>query len=410
MKMRWQVLALIHLALFTYIWLQTTLTLHFTLRTQPYSASFRRDEDFFDRLNATDAVDNAKAIGWLETIVKNYSMAVPFPDTENRSSSVCLALPTVPRKQYSYVTKTVQSIYKFISEEERKMIFSILSIVHFQDQYHQEAVKLSPLFNVVTERTSLPANRLSKEDWLKNEKLDYATLLSLCLEHGDEYVLVLEDDVRATKHVAAKLSSVLASVPSAEWCAIKLFYSEYHAGWGVEELPSLIGVSAAVGISAAALLSLILRRPLRAAGITPSQLLAAAAAWAAFLSAMVAWALVFVGRQNLVARGDVPLLRAVGFARLGPGFNRWTPSQTQAVVFARACLPGLIWWLRADGQSPEVDLAMDRYLAGLAAPSYTHLPSLFQHAGYFSSLRYKNGERYAHQLADFKTALTWRWD
>jgi hypothetical protein len=409
--MHWKVLVLINLALFTYIGLQATLILYFTLQNQPYSFSFRRDGYYYDRVNATDIAEHAKATAWLENAVKNSSKATSFRNTENRSSSVCLDLPTVPRTENTYVTKTVQSIYEFISEEERKKHFSILSIVHFQDQYHHEAVKLSPLFNLVTERThSLRVDGLSPQDWLKNEKLDYAALLSLCLEHGTEYALVLEDDVQATKHVAAKLSSVLASVPSAEWCAIKLFYSEYFAGWGVEELPLLISVSAAAGISAAVLLSLILRRPLRSAGLLPSQLRAAAAAWAVFLSAMAAWALVFVGRQNLVTRGDVPLLRAVGFATLGPGFNPWTPSQTQAVVFARACLPGLIRWLRDDEKSQEVDLSMDRYLAGLAAPSYTHLPSLFQHVGHFSSLRYKNGESYAHQLADFKTALTWRWD
>ena len=219
----------------------------------------------------------------------------------------------------------------------------------------------------------------------------------------------MQDDARATKHVIAKLSAALARAPAADWCAIKLFYSEFYSGWGVKELPPSSACPpppAAPPPSSSASLA--------AGRSAAQQRAAAAAAWAVCLSAKAAWALVFVGRQNFVTRGDVPLLRAVGFAPLAPGFSPWTlSSAATAVVSSRACVPGLIRWLREEDVDLPVDLAMDRYLARLAAPSYTYLPSLFQHMGHFSSLRRKNLLTYAQaaeQLYDFKTAMTWAWE
>jgi hypothetical protein len=310
---------------------------------------------------------------------------------------------------HTYITRTVQSILAHIDPVEQEQLHKILAISHLQNQVHTDALQLAPLFDVVVEQTVPAADKFTKDDWLTNENKDYIRVLSLCSEYGSNYTLILQDDVRASKHVVSKISRMLTQIPSADWCAVKLFFSEYYTGWGVEELPALIGVSAALGLTLALPPWLACSRTLRARLGRPKAL-ATGAAWSAGLSLLSAWALLFVGRQNLVTLGHIPPLRAVGFARYRRGFNPWTPSANLAIVFSNRCTPGVARALREERRGLPVDLALDAHLAALAAPSFTFLPSLFQHAGHFSSLRYKNQPTYKQQLYDFKTALTWTWD
>jgi hypothetical protein len=286
----------------------------------------------------------------------------------------------------------------------------ILAISHLHNQFHTEALELAPLFDAVVEKT-LPATAptFTQAEWLANERNDFIRALELCAEYGSNYTLVLQDDVQSTKHVVSKISRLLAQAPAPDWCAIKLFYSKYYAGWGREELPALLGVSFALGLAFALPPWIACARALRAR-LGLSKALATGAAWSAGLGLLAAWALLFICRQNLVTRGHIAAIRAVGFARYRRGFNPWTPSANLAILFSRRCAQGVARGLAGERRGLPVDLAVDAHLAALAAPSYTFLPSLFQHAGHFSSLRYKNQATYKQQLYDFKTALTWSWD
>ena len=215
--MKCRTLCTVNCGAFVWLWLQTISILLFLLRHQPYSASFIRDKSYYERLNQSDIAEHLQAEWWLENEVKKVEAAPNTSSERSKPAPICLAIPTAPRAHTTYVTKTAKSIFDQISPDEKKLLFSVLFVVHLQDQPHTSAMKLAPLFDLVTQRTSLAANQSSKSDWLANERRDYASVLSLCMEHGSDYALVLEDDVRATKHVVSKLTDVLAHAPSPDW-------------------------------------------------------------------------------------------------------------------------------------------------------------------------------------------------
>ena len=72
--------------------------------------------------------------------------------------------------------KAVQHLQIHITRGEGQC-FSILAITHLQDQPHNDALRLSPLFDKVAQRMSIAANRSSHSDWPQNELMDYVSAL-----------------------------------------------------------------------------------------------------------------------------------------------------------------------------------------------------------------------------------------
>jgi hypothetical protein len=78
---------------------------------------------------------------------------------------------------------------------------------------------------------------------LRNDRVhrDYATLMSSCRETGEEYFILIEDDVIAAQGWLGRLLKSLDYLEqtddSANWLYLRLFYSETYLGWNSEEWP-----------------------------------------------------------------------------------------------------------------------------------------------------------------------------
>ncbi len=302
---------------------------------------------------------------------------------------LCVALLTAPRNERpsKYAAYALMSLVRELSKEERRRLH-VLAVIRGRSPF-RKAVR-QQLSGTVRVKGSKSGDKNNLDD----ETSDYVRGLEACSATGAELVLVLQDDVIATRQwVSAVLVAARTADEASEWFSLKLFYTEFFEGWSVSTTPKLILFCALVFV--AVLWSMFQMLKWLFGGISWDLLLVclAVAFAAAFLAAWVPYSL---GRQHVVRPFYDGLNPNRGSAAVAILYNnRHGTAIAQLIVHLKSRI----------GKRTPVDLDIDAFTETQARklPSFVFMPSLFQHIGYATSIAHKVGK-----WRTLKVSLSWR--
>jgi GR25 family glycosyltransferase involved in LPS biosynthesis len=226
---------------------------------------------------------------------------------------------------------------------------------------------------------------------------DYVYVLERCLEEtGAPFIAVLEDDIVFSADWMARTLRGLQYIvrdrqPSeaengTDWLYLRLFYTETHLGWVADEdwwyghLPLTLGLSAACTATALLVLRSLgcgsrLRLDLATIAVV-SVLVAPSFTVLAFMA----------GKHNLPLPGSLhsrgPLAASTSSAGVVPMDKHGCC--TQALVFNRLALPGLIQALRQKERG-QTDMMIEEYADAIGIKRFAMGDQVAQHVGLVSS-------------------------
>lgn len=228
---------------------------------------------------------------------------------------------------------------------------------------------------------------------------DYLYVLERCLEETSApFIAVFEDDVifaadwmaRTMRGLQYLVRDHKPAEGDKDWLYLRLFYTETHLGWLTEggwwynHLPATLAMAA----TATAVLLLAFRYLFRCGGGGPLRLDWPTIAVISLLVAPGFTMLVFMaGKHNLPLPGyslHHGLPEAVSAASGGVMPMDQSGCCTQALVFHRPALPGLIKYLRGR-QRGQTDSMIEEYCDATGAKRFALAEQAVQHVGLFSS-------------------------
>jgi hypothetical protein len=163
--------------------------------------------------------------------------------SSSQNASLCVAIASVPRGSgHRYLTLLVGSLLRGSTLDEIESTRFV--IVTRSAAAHDEARHIAELDNFELIETSPDDdaksihndNNMLLPQWVSNQQKDYLDAMNVCLEHAKRvdapYYVVLEDDGLLANHFIQRIHSGVSSiVDKHDWFIVKLFLTDYYAGW-----------------------------------------------------------------------------------------------------------------------------------------------------------------------------------
>ncbi|KAJ3337798.1 hypothetical protein HDU93_000473 [Gonapodya sp. JEL0774] len=251
---------------------------------------------------------------------------------------------------------------------------------HRPPEEHVETLSLANVVTVVTPNATNAKRGVTT--WGANLTLDRALAFRHADREGCKYGIFLEDDAIAGKNILTKLRSVVEDLErrGVNWGFVKLFYTEFWAGWSLEVSDFLLLLAS--GFTLGVIITSVINRTLFRSFRIPRLFRIFTLAYFTALACLILWAL---GKQNVLA----PLNRQPGLYERGPNAIR---AVGVANMHPRRHFLGLADYLekRACDNCMEMDDLVDEWAFSVGAGRWELVPHLFQHLGVFSSTTNKN--------------------
>jgi len=299
-----------------------------------------------------------------------------YIDNNKRQTDVCIVIASVDRHPHYYLSITLASVLKGLSQQERDRYNASVFVLDTEPDpnRNREAKNLvgkfpPHLFTVV------PTKRNDRSlSWYEKEVLDYADALHFCASKKASMTIMLEDDTLATNHYVDKLMKAYRTIPAnSDYMDIKLFYPEFYCGF--TGMKDYIGFAIFAPLAGAFLTVIVMRVVLRGKlnKLTTVKILM----WIYFSTLCVLIPLA-IGRQNL-------------FWCFKFGIHPFTATAfTNAVAYPAAKMEIVASFLETHMRDDPVDLLLDKFALDNKWMRYLLVPNLFQHIGIYSSNSYKN--------------------
>jgi hypothetical protein len=151
-------------------------------------------------------------------------------------AQICLAFVTAYRdgKPSKYIGASLKSLFEFMTPEEYDQLFT-LAVIRGENPFPAVLDHFDKL--ILEESPDLGWNTLDQE------RRDYVAALEACNAQGAPYVVVLQDDIQATKNFVPAIFDVVHTANEAQgrdWAFLKLFYHEFWDGWSRETTHKLV--------------------------------------------------------------------------------------------------------------------------------------------------------------------------
>ncbi|KAI0401499.1 integral membrane protein [Xylaria palmicola] len=173
---------------------------------------------------------------------------------------LCIGIPSVRRKDVSYLKLALGSLQHGLSREERSRLHFVVLLAHLNQTDHPDYNQpwLTSMADKVAsydddeERTRLAQIMASKPHAVKS-KFDYSIVMEECGKTNAPYILMIEDDVvflDGWRHRTMEALDIATTkswlLGKADFLYLRLFYYEGLLGWNSESWPTYLGSSIAI--------------------------------------------------------------------------------------------------------------------------------------------------------------------
>ena len=362
-------------------------------------------------------------------------LRLPPVDLQTQTpAELCFAVVTTTRPE-RYFLQTMHALLTGLAEVTDPSTIRII-VVDASSSLSKDVQLVAPYVDttvhaaVAPHPNPNPNQQQLQSNWLRSETLTYISALEECAKSNSNYTIVVEDDAVATRTFYSQLQQMLRNIKSkTQVGSIKLFQTEYFFGWENKDVFLFLCIFLACSVGSGSLLYGLLVGSFSFSGdgcarnthtkerklkeeLKRKEMQKRHFVWHMEMNSV--WCIV-VPHACCFGIFVVVALLAVGKQHVLPPFQEQgtfhfrqsttIDSNTVATLFHTERTTSLVDFLRSgngSGSTTEttprpVDVLVNQWCLAQHLDRYYHVPSLFQHVGYWSSSAWKR-QRTQHRL------------
>ena len=340
--------------------------------------------------------------------------------TPSASPDYCFAMVTTPRPE-RYFLQTMHALLlglRIEPDPNKVQLHIVEASSSTSASTSDDVTMVTPFVDVVRHHSTILSSRQRQTDWLVNEISTYILALESCRRTNSTWTVVVEDDGLAGKDFFVHLQHLLQQLNErhkrrSTLGSIKLFQTEFYFGWEKNDLGFLILMGLAgtmVGGSLVVFVSLATARVLvqrdnnsnSNSNIDDSnQKYKRRRLWynhcndlylhSSCFGLFVVVVLLALGKQHVIApydtKGTFRFLdeTTMDSNTVATVYATALPTQQQLPVYLSSYLTSV----QGNGAVLPLDVLVNRWAVTNHLDRYYHVPSLFQHIGFYSSSQQK---------------------